>query len=99
MDLTVWDDSALYLILDDFDDRSWKDFAYKKQFIGCQREFAITDKYKRKRTIKWGKPTIVISNDDTDPWIRLNRNQREWYSENCIRVEINIALFNITTDL
>lgn len=53
-----------------------------KAWLGGQLHFTITDKYKKKRTITWGKPCIYISNEnpyDTDKgidfdWLRANTN-------------------------
>lgn len=90
IDLGTWDDDAEYVIFDDFE---WRYLPFKKQFIGCQKEFTITDKYRRKRTIKWGKPSIVISNDDNDPWKEMSFSDKEWYSANSIRVTIDNPLF------
>lgn len=73
-DLGQWDDTAEYAIFDDWCD--WTKLYFYKQFLGSQREFIVTDKYKHKRSITWGKPAIVISNErpkfEDERWIELN---------------------------
>lgn len=75
--LDLWDDGAEYLILDDFQD--WSKFYLFKQFFGGQEEFVVTDKYRKKRNVKWGKPVIVLSNcrpqwfwEEDGNWMRAN---------------------------
>lgn len=74
-DLRLWDDSAEYAIWDDME--QWTKFPYKA-WVGAQRQFTVTDKYARKRTIQWGKPSILLMNQnpkDIDwdyDWIKGN---------------------------
>lgn len=90
IDLGTWNEEARYIIFDDFD---WNYFPFKKQFVGAQREFVVTDKYRRKKTIKWGKPCIILWNEDNDPWDHLKRAELDWYQANCIRKVISECLF------
>lgn len=55
-----WDDSVEYAIFDDF---GFEFIPNKKCFFGAQDEFAITDKYSGKRSVKWGKPSIFLINE------------------------------------
>jgi len=89
IDLKSWDASANYLVLDDFE----KYIPYWKQFIGAQQEFTLTDKYRRKTTIKWGKPTIILANPGNDPRDFFNRRDREWLEMNTVVVELETPLF------
>lgn len=57
-----WDDSAGYAIFDDFDD--WSKFYQYKQFLGGQENFIITGKYVKPFPVRWGRPSIVLSNID-----------------------------------
>ncbi|QGH72418.1 MAG: Rep protein [CRESS virus sp. ctpVY4] len=59
--LDSWDIDAEYAVFDDWED--WTKFYLFKQFLGAQQEFDITDKYRRKTRVRWGKPCIVLSND------------------------------------
>nr|QJB18634.1 MAG: replication-associated protein [Genomoviridae sp.] len=84
-------DTAKYCVLDDFD---IKYFPQWKSFLGCQREFVLTDKYRKKRTVKWGKPTIWLCNPEFDPRGALPYS-REWLNLNCDFVELTRPLFNL----
>lgn len=88
VDLATFDPDGQYIIFDDFE---WEFFPFKKQFWGAQREFTITDKYRKKRTIQWGKPCIWISN--YDPFDNMRNSDREWFSENCVKAKITSTLF------
>lgn len=72
--LDEWNDDAEYCIFDDFED--WSRFFMYKQFLGAQEEFTISDKYKHKRCVKWGKPCIILSNSTPNfqdgQWIEGN---------------------------
>lgn len=67
-------DTAKYAVFDDWTD--WSKFYQYKCWIGSQKQFAVTDKYCKKRTIRWGKPAIIVSNYypnfPDDAWIRGN---------------------------
>lgn len=85
--LDLWDDEAEYAIFDDFDVdgkkleeyfRSWK------CWFGAQKEFNITDKYKRKMNVKWGKPIIYISNNEID----CSSKTLDYIRKNSIRVNV-----------
>lgn len=74
--LDQWDDSAEYAIFDDWDD--WSKWYSYKCWIGAQNEFTVTDKYKKKQSIRWGKPSIILSNDDP------NFKDNAWVARNAI---------------
>lgn len=88
--LDDWDDDAQYIILDDIDIRF---FPHWKFFLGAQREGVLTDKYRKKRRVRNGKPTIWLANRDGDPMGTLSGTEREWINLNCERVEIYDPLF------
>jgi len=78
--LDKWDSRALYAV---FDDIEWKYFPAKKQLLGAQWEFELSDKYRRKKTVHYGLPAIYCMNEDNyaqlaiDPmikWIRANNS-------------------------
>jgi len=56
-----------------------------KWWLGYQHQFYATDKYKGKKLITWGKPSIWCANDDPreDPKADYN-----WLNANCIFVYI-----------
>lgn len=80
--LREFDQSAEYAIFDDLIG-GFDSFKMYKTWLGCQEEFTVTDKYARKRKVKWGKPTVLLMNDspfgyDVD---------HEWLMGNCFIVE------------
>jgi len=90
--LDDWDEKAEYVILDDF---NWKFFPQWKSFLGCQKQFVLTDKYRKKRTVRWGKPCIVLGNDDdeSNPCRALPRTSTEWIAVNCVFYFLSEQLF------
>lgn len=84
-DLGSWDDNAQYAIFDDWQD--WSKFYNYKQWLGAQREFTVTDKYRRKRTIKWGKPCIVLAN--AEPLFE----DGQWIKANCFKCNLVAKLY------
>ena len=64
LNLDDWDESADYIILDDFTSDILKYLPCWKCFFGSQKEFTLTDKYRGKKTVRWGKPMIWLSNED-----------------------------------
>jgi len=80
-DLSQWDNDAAYAVFDDFED--WTKFYQYKQFLGAQGQFTCTDKYRRKQQVRWGKPSILLSN--TMPAFADMR----WIEANCFIIELN----------
>lgn len=84
--LKDWDDEAKYLVIDDF---SWEYFPNKKGFWGSQEQFVLTDKYKGKKTVHWGKPMIYLCNPDQDPFnhvTMMSENAKDFFIDNCVQV-------------
>lgn len=79
------DPDATYAVFDDWDD--WSKFWNYKQWIGAQREFDATDKYRSKRVFTWGKPCIILSN--TLP----NFTDMAWIRSNCFILNVQNKLF------
>jgi len=80
-------DTAEYAIFDDLVDfDKWTSY---KQWIGCQHEFILTDKYMPKTKVVWGKPCIVL----------MNRNPAsltwdyDWVQANAFVVKVDTILF------
>lgn len=90
VNLDDWDDEAEYAIMDDF---NWDFVPCKKAFFGAQKQFTITDKYRKKKTVKWGKPLIYLCNPDADPFKTMANIEKDWYDENCIYSEITNKLY------
>jgi len=85
-DLGEWDNTCEYTIFDDWQD--WTKLYFYKQFLGAQREFTLTDKYRRKRKVRWGKPCIVISN------VKPEFEDGQWIALNCFQCYLIASLFN-----
>lgn len=71
-----------------FDDLKWSTFEHSaKSFCGAQRDFSVTDKYKRKRRLVGGLPCIVNLNIDeyeNEGWKTFA--QGSWGMENVVVV-------------
>lgn len=83
--LDDWDNDAEYAIFDDWED--WTRFFNYKQFLGAQQEFTLADKYRAKRTLTWGKPCIILSNE-----MPLFKDWK-WIEGNCFICIIENPLF------
>lgn len=90
INLDDWNPAAEYIIFDDFD---WTYLPCKKAFLGAQKQFTITDKYKKKKTVFWGKPCILLYNEDMDPLAKCSTEEVSWLTENVIFTEITNKLF------
>lgn len=79
-------DDAEYAVFDDMD-RGLRAFPFKC-WLGAQHQFNVTDKYKKKKTIQWGKPTIFIDNDNPLCSRWLSKSQKDWLLRNTIVIHI-----------
>lgn len=62
-----------------------------KFWLGHQRQFWATDKYKGKQLIMWGRPSIYLANNDP----RLDKGaDTEWLEANCKFVNISEPIFH-----
>lgn len=61
-----------------------------KFWLGCQKQFYATDKYKGKRLIHWGKPSIWLSNNDPreDKGVDVG-----WLEGNCDFIPVDLPIF------
>jgi hypothetical protein len=84
-DLSLWDGTAEYAIFDDITDIT--KFYHYKQWLGAQEQFTTTDKYRKKCTVKWGKPCILLSNFLPNHW------DMDWIRGNCIVVQVHNSLY------
>lgn len=91
LNLDDWDESADYIVLDDFSPEITKFLPSWKCFFGGQKQFTLTDKYRGKRTVHWGKPMIWLSNEDI--FKHLNLEQGDFIRKNCTIVCLNNKLY------
>jgi hypothetical protein len=80
-----WDDEAKYMVLDDM---KFEFIPSRKALWGAQQQFVITDKYRHKRTVQWGKQLIFICND-----LPAFTEDVLFYNENTFHVDIKEKLF------
>nr|WOF76317.1 replication-associated protein [Sorghum arundinaceum associated virus] len=81
VDFSEYDSEALYNIIDDI---PFKYCPAWKCLIGCQKNFQVNPKYMKRRRIKGGIPTIVLTNPDED-WIKqMTPEQLSYFDSNCI---------------
>lgn len=81
LNLDDWDENADLIILDDFSPEFTKYLPAWKCFFGGQKEFTLTDKYRGKKTVHWGKPMIWLANEDFRS--HLNAEQLDFIEKNC----------------
>lgn len=68
-----------------------KFFPSFKEWLGCQAYVTVKCLYREPSLVKWGKPSIWLSN--TDPRDEMQNADIEWMNKNCIFVEINSPIF------
>lgn len=87
-------DDVTYAIFDDM--QGGLEFFHGYKFwLGCQSQFYATDKYKGKKLITWGKPSIWISNNDP----RYDKNADiPWLEGNCTFVCVDSVIFRANTE-
>ena len=87
-------DDVDYAVFDDISG-GLEYFPHYKFWLGCQSQFYATDKYRGKRLIHWGKPSIWLSNSDP----RNDKNADvEWLQGNCVFLEIVEPIFRASTE-
>lgn len=65
-----------------------------KFWLGAQKQFYATDKYKGKQLINWGKPSIYLSN--TNP-LEDKGADEDWIRGNCEIVYLCSPIFRANT--
>lgn len=89
--LDSFDTSRDYIVIDDL---TWERIPAWKALFGSQREFVLTDKYRKKSCFKnWGKPAIFCINHDCDYRRGRSRDELRWLNENVVFCELNNKLF------
>ncbi|TGO48821.1 hypothetical protein BOTNAR_0458g00100 [Botryotinia narcissicola] len=78
-----------YAIFDDIIN-GFKRMSSYKGWFGSQKEFIVTDKYRSKQKITWGKPSIFISSED--PRMNLPHDQVQFLEANCVFVHVDSTL-------
>lgn len=96
-------ESVEYAIFDDMVNGLRAGYFAYKDWLGGQFEFMVQDKYKGKRRLKWGKPSIFICNRDPRDEIGLDDHNKskiewDWLEENCVFYEVKDAIFHANTE-
>lgn len=87
--LDDWDEDTDTIILDDID---FKYFPNWKSFMGCQKQFNVTDKYRKKRRV-YGKLCIWLCNHANDPRGALSGTELDWYNTNVETIYLTAPLY------
>lgn len=83
-----YDENVDYAVFDDIQG-GFKYFPGYKSWLGQQTEFYSTDRYRKKKHIKWGKPCIWIMNEN--PYEQ--DVDIDWLEKNCIIQKIEHKLY------
>lgn len=78
-------EDAAYAVFDDLIG-GFEFFRNYKAWLGGQSEFTLSDKYKRKVRFMWGKPCIMLMNEDPTWSAHVDL---EWLRGNCDIVYID----------
>ncbi|AMH87663.1 replication-associated protein [Pacific flying fox faeces associated gemycircularvirus-1] len=87
-DLKAGLEDAKYAVLDDIQG-NFQFFPSYKGWLGGQSTFTVTDKYRGKTTIQWGRPTIWLMNDDPEEVGHVDLN---WLRGNCDIIHLTDTL-------
>lgn len=81
-------DGVEYAVFDDMQG-GLKFFHSYKFWLGCQAQFYVTDKYKGKKLVNWGRPSIYVSNQNPlcDEGV-----DHDWLIGNCDFIEVTESL-------
>lgn len=90
--LDDYDAEGEYCVFDDFE---WKFLPMRKQWVGCQLVFTVTDKYRRKFTVNnKGKPSIFLFNKDNDPRKDMTTEELAYAHANAKFIWLHSPLFS-----
>lgn len=86
-------EDAQYAVFDDMQG-GFEFFHGYKFWLGGQSEFTVTDKYKGKRHIQWGKPSIWLCNEDPTS---LKGLDYDWLMGNALIYRLDHTIFRAST--
>lgn len=86
-------ETAAYAVFDDMQG-NFKFFPSYKGWLGAQHQFVVSDKYKKKVTIQWGRPSIWLTNDSPSSCTDLDY---DWLMENAWIVHLSGPIFRAST--
>jgi len=84
------DESADYAVFDDLGE--FKYFPSYKSWMGSQKEFNCTDKYRSKVLVHWGKPSVWVGNYNPleDPDV-----DKPWWKDNVVTVHVDSVICKV----
>jgi hypothetical protein len=83
---------AQYAVFDDIMD-GFDGIPNWKYWFGCMDDFVCTDKYRAKLNIRWGKPSIMLCNEN--PTLELSPANQAWVAANCVVVNLTNYLLHV----
>jgi len=81
--------SVDYAVFDDIRG-GMKFFPSFKEWMGAQAYVTVKQLYREPKLIKWGKPSIWLSN--TDPRLDMDPSDASWLEDNAIFVDVSRSL-------
>lgn len=88
-------DDVKYAIFDDIRG-GMKFFPAFKEWLGAQAYVTVKELYREPKLVKWGKPSIWISN--VDPRLGMDASDVSWLEDNCCFVEVSTPIFRANTE-
>lgn len=85
-----------YAVFDDFG--GLKYCPQYKFWLGAQKQFTVTDKYKGKKIIEWGRPSIWLSNDNPLDEYGLRDTEVEWLKGNCVIIHLTTPIVHASSN-
>jgi hypothetical protein len=83
-----FDPTSDYIVFDDIELKNMG-CSYKTWF-GAQYQFSVTDKYKKKEAVTWGKPMIYLCNF----WSPVHAGvDPDWINQNTVVVTLDRKMF------
>jgi len=73
-----------------------KFFPAFKEWLGCQDYVTVKELYREPALVRWGKPTIWVSNDD--PRLVMEASDVAWLEANAVFIECNYPIFRANTE-
>ncbi|KAK4214723.1 hypothetical protein QBC37DRAFT_420615 [Rhypophila decipiens] len=78
--------SVQYAVFDRIKGGFYKGIPNWRFWFGCKDEIAVSDPWKPKRVIEWGKVCILVCEDD--PRVGMKQVDVDYLSVNCVFVEV-----------
>nr|AST09919.1 C2 [Wild vitis virus 1] len=93
VDFSEYNNNAMYNVIDDI---PFQYLPCKKALLGSQSNFISNEKYRKKKTIKGGIPSIILCNPDQSYYEAINNwhvSFKPWAEQNIVFVTISEPLF------